>query len=426
MRIKLVCVVFLSLCLISSLGFIEKAVADERDEEISALKTQVQELMKRIEKLEQGQVYAREEGQKVKEEIAKINKDTTSRVDMEKLASKLKLKGRWAAGYYDSGKAGSYPPGSFELPEAKVCLNFQPDDINEICLQLNLNNAAFNSVDYSFLKTDLTKLLQAKFPLTSILGKMKVDFGEEVWSNNPVEGVLACNSASNVWGSDEGVRLTGKLPGKFKLLGYSFSVLNGTSGSGSDSGSAKAFTGKISYNVIDPLYISASYYNSGSMKSSNADLSIAGLVTRPSGALRWSREALELDLRYDFKKGKILNPPAYSDSKAIFRLAYGGFSDDASGGLERSGQYGFLESTYNFNKKFYLAGRVSVIDLDGDTVALLNNINANEYQRYSLGLGYRLTNATILKLGYDWNKESGPGVDDADNNLLSAAVASQF
>ena len=67
------------------------------------------------------------------------------------------------------------------------------------------------------------------------------------------------------------------------------------------------------------------------------------------------------------------------------------------------------------------------MDLDGSTTtALLNSATANKYQRYSLGGGYRWSDNTILKVGYDWNDESGTGVDESRNDLLSAIVSSQF
>lgn len=422
---------FLILLLIAAVVFMSgmpHLQADQRDDEIAVLKTQVQGLLDRIEALEQGQAQSKETASQPKEEAAK---KAEPNVTMANLASKLKLKGRWVAGYFDSGKAGSFPSGSFEVPDAKLVMSFEPDDINKIVLRMNLNNAAFNSVDYSYIDTNLTKLFDLSLPLTSRIGRMKLEFGEETLWNNPLEGVVVSNSAGNVDGKDEGLQLSGKL-GKEKGINYSMSVTNGTSGTGSDTSTAKAFTGKLSYNVFNPLYVSASYYHSGSMKSSNSEMSIAGLTSRPANAARWTREIWEMAMRYDLNKGKVFNPPALSDSKAILQFAYGGFSDDVSAtaalgnSSKRNGQYGFAEGIYNFTKKFYGAGRVSFIALDGDTTASLNNITSNEYQRYSLGVGYRLTTSTILKLGYDWNRELGKGMDGADNNLLSAVIASQF
>lgn len=395
--------------------------AEERDEEIATLKAQVQELLKRIEKLEQEQAKAKEETDKLKAQAP-----AAPRVDLANTLSKLKIKGRWAAGFYDSGKAGSYPSGSFEAPEAKLQFAFSPDELNNIIMRMNLNNATFNNLDYFYVDSKLSKFLDLPFDLNSRLGRFKIDFGEETWSNNPVESVLASNSASNTSGSDEGLQLSGKI-GKEHPLGWAVSLTNGTSGTGSDTSTSKAFAGKLSYNISEPLYISASYYDSGSMKSTNSEMSVAGLATRPSGATNWERKMWELDLRYDFDKGKV-GVPAYCDSKAFVRLAYGGFFDDATPSSERDGDYGFVEGTYNFTKKIYGAARYSIVDLDGDTTASLNSITTNKYQRYSLGVGYRWSDATIFKLGYDWNTESEPGVStqEVSNDLISAIVASQF
>jgi hypothetical protein len=229
---------------------------------------------------------------------------------------------------------------------------------------------------------------------------------------------------------DEGLELAGKIKLDkigLKPLGWVVSVSDGNSGVGSDSSSSKAFMGKLYYTPIDPLYLSASYYDSGSLKSSNnAEMSIAGLVTIPSsGVGDWKRKVWEVDARYDFGKGKKpLEPSAYSDSKAIFRLSYGEFHDIAN--ICRLGNFGFVDGVYNLTKRFYTAGRYSFVDLAGNSTATLNSVTANKYDRYSLGVGYRWSENTILKLSYDWNKQSGPNIEDADDNLISAIVASQF
>lgn len=405
-----------------------RAWADQRDDEIADLKAQVNGLIRRIEVLEQERAEAKQETKKPQE--ADVQKSEPS-VVMEKLPSRLKIKGRVVVGFFDSGKAGSYPSGSFEVPDIKIQFGFEPDDINKIVLRMNLNSGTFSSLDYAYIDTNLSELLHFAMPLNSRIGRARLEFGEETVSNNAVEGALPSNSAANVDGKDEGFQLYGKW-GKAKSFGYAISVTNGNSGTGSDNGVAKSFTGKLFTSMFDPLAMSVSYHNSGSLKSSNAEMSIAGLTSRPANAARWSRDIWEFDLRYDFKKGKILNPPAFSDSKAIIRLAYGVFNDDVSTTAalgdrrERSGQYGFTEGLYHLTDKFYLAGRVSVVDLAGDVTASLNNITCNNYERYSLGMGYRLTGNVILKASYDWNRESGPGVDEVDNDLLSAVVTSQF
>jgi len=407
--------------------------ADERDDEISVLKTQVQELMQRIEKLEAGQANAKEEITKVKETATTLQ---TSRVDLANTLAKLKMKGRAAFGYFDSGKAGSYPTGSFEAPEAKLQFSFQADDINTFVMRFNLNNATAQSplLDYLFLQSKdfLPYLKNTPFSLSGRLGRFKLGFGEETWTNNMVEGTLPSNSAGNVGVSDEGLELSGKIDlakiwlKPLKPLGWVASVSDGNSGVGSDNSSSKAFMGKLYYTPIDPLYLSATYYDSGTLKNQNAEFSIAGITSRPSTAVNdWKRRAWEVDARYDFKKGKKpLEPIAYSDSKAIARLSYGAFNDISN--ISRHGTFGFIDGIYNLNKKFYTAGRYSFVDLGGDITASLNGVTANKYDRYSLGFGYRWSENTIIKLSYDWNKESGSNTEDSDNNLISALVAAQF
>lgn len=413
------------------------------DEEIQVLKTQVQELLERIEKLEAEQTQSKTEAVKAREEVAKLKETQALRVDLANTLSKLKMKGRFAAGYFDSGKAGSFPAGSFEMPDAKIQFAFQPDDINTIVLRFKLDNAVTSIsstsplLDYLYLQSKdfLPQLKGTPFSLSGRLGRFKLGFGEETWSDNPIEGILPSNSAAKAGVSDEGLELAGKIKldkitiadYTLRPLGWVVSVSDGNAGVGSDSSANKAFLGKIYYTPIDPLYLSASYYDSGDLGTQNTEMAIggSGLSSRPAGANNWQRSVWEADARYDFKKGKKpLDPPAFSDSKAILRLSYGEFQDSSV--TDRYGNFGFVDGICNLTRKFYAAGRYSFVNLDGDITATLNSVTANIYERYSLGGGYRWSENTIVKLSYDWNKNSGPGVDDADDNLLSVLVATQF
>ncbi|OGX49488.1 MAG: hypothetical protein A2216_04480 [Omnitrophica WOR_2 bacterium RIFOXYA2_FULL_45_12] len=407
-----------------------------KEEELTVLKSQVQELLKRIEKLEVEQVVSKEESKKAKEEVTKLKETSqatqAARVDLANSLAKLKIKGRAALGFFDSGKAGSYPAGSFEMPDAKIQFGFQPDDINTLVLRFNVNNATAQSplMDYFFLQSKdfIPALKDSPFSLSARLGRFKLGFGEETWTDNLVEGIVPSNSAARATVVDEGLEFAGKVKlDKIGLepLGVVVSVSDGNSGVGSDSTASKAFMGKLYHNPIKPLYVSGSYYNSGELDSSSSEMSLAGVTSAIQSGMAWRRSVWELDARYDFGKGKKpLEPIVFSDSKAIVRLSYGEFKDD--GNRTRSGNLGFVDGIYNLTKKFYAAGRYSFIDLNGDVTATLNSVTANRYDRFSLGGGYRWSDNVVLKLGYDWNKNSGPGVNDADDNLLSALVATQF
>src|SRR3989339_656227 len=412
--------------------------ADEpsRDSEIAGLKAQLQQLMQRIEKLEVEQTVSKEESKKAKDEVTKLKETSQAaqagRVDLANTLSKLKIKGRAALGFFDSGKAGSYPAGSFEVPDAKLQFGFQPDDINTLVLRFNVNNATSQSplLDYFFLQSKdfIPALKESPFSLSTRLGRFKLGFGEETWTDNLVEGIVPSNSAARATVVDEGLEFAGKVKLDkigLKPLGWSVSVSDGNSGVGSDSTASKAFMGKLYHNPIKPLYVSGSYYNSGELDSSSSEMSLAGVTSAIQSGMAWRRSVWELDARYDFGKGKKpLEPMVFSDSKAIVRLSYGEFKDD--GNRTRSGNLGFVDGIYNLTKKVYAAGRYSFIDMNGDVTATLNSVTANRYDRFSLGGGYHWSDNVILKLSYDWNKNSGPSVNDADDNLLSALVATQF
>ncbi|MBI5144464.1 MAG: hypothetical protein HZA30_05300, partial [Candidatus Omnitrophica bacterium] len=243
----------------------------------------------------------------VEDRVAAVEKDLLSKVGLDKISSKLKIKGRWAAGYFDSDEGGSFNNGSFQAPEAKIQFTFKPDDINDIIMRMNLNNATFNNLDYFYLDTNIMKLTPwektVPFTLTSRIGRFKIDFGEETFSNNPVESILPSNSAANVAGNDEGLMLTSKI-GKANPLILSFGVYNGNTGTGADNNWLKAFSGKLAYNIIDPLYVSASYYYSGNLGDVASEMSIGGITAPPTNALKWIRQIGEVDVRYDIMKGK--------------------------------------------------------------------------------------------------------------------------
>ena len=375
-------------------------------------------------------VITEEEIAQMEKELAQAPaaKEEAPRVDLAKATSKLKIKGRAALGYFDSGSAGSFPSGSFEVPEAKIQFGFEPDKYNTFILRANLNNATFNSLDYFYLDSkDFLPFLEDKpVKLSTRLGRFKLDLGEETFSNNPVEGALISNSAANTSGSDEGVQVGLNMGDKKRPIKVTGAITNGVTGVGSDTTTPKAFTGKISYRFCDPFYASASYHHSGMLKASNSEASIAGLVTRPTNALKWYRQVWEVDARYDLKPGKVIDPPAYTDSLAYLKFGYGQFNDNAQPVADRDGNYGFAEGLWNITDKIYTVHRTSFVDLDGDQTASLNSVTANSYLRYSFGLGYHLTDATILKTEYSINKSRKVTGGDPNDDQFATVVSAQF
>ena len=342
-----------------------------------------------------------------------------SAVMLENILTKLKLKGRAAVGYFNSQKDGLYRHSSFEVPDVKLVFGFKPDDVLDLVIRFNLNNGAANSplTDYVYLqaKDFISPLKDTPWSLSGRLGRFKLGVGEETWSNNPIEGVLPSNSAANIDGTDEGLELSGKF--------WAFSISNGQRGFNSETGEAKAWLGKLFYSPWDPLYMSATYYDSGSLKTSQAEVPVAGTIDRPTNATNWKRQIGMADVRFDFQKGsKSLNPPSGSDSKAFIRLSYGQFEDSATKASDRKGKFGFMDITYNCSSKIYTGAKVSFIDLDGSQTASLNGVSANHYERYSWGAGYRWSDNVQIKAGYDHNRNGGAGTKDVKDDLISALL----
>jgi hypothetical protein len=361
---------------------------------------------------------------------------------------------RLATGYLDSGKNGSYQYGSFQMPDAKLRLNWQMSPDVTVVTRMSIENATFNSLDYFYmdyrniLAQASPSLKDGPFNPTIRMGRIKLDVGEETWADNPEESIVVSNSASIVKGYGQGLELFDTL--KKEVLGvpikWSLSLTDGTSVTGADNNQAKATNVKIGALPIPELYVSGTYYNSGQLGVStghvapaSAEESFAGLSTAPTNATLWTRTIKELDLRYDFQPGKEnrLNPgaPAWSDSKGYVRAAYGQFADDGSDKMapivkvtNREGTYYFVEGCYNATEKLYLGVRESKININKSTLFYtLNGVNANDYTRTSIGVGYRLTDNTHVKIEDAVNSAKVPtGTKKPEINQIALLFTTKF
>lgn len=365
-------------------------------------------------------------------------KEAVSRVDLANALSKsLKIKGRIALGVIDTGDDGSYPDASLEVPDAKLQLEVAPDAVNTAVIRFNLNNANTGNandplIEYLFLQSKdfIPALKDTPLKLSSRLGRYKLGFGEETWVDNAIENPLPTTSAAKAGVNDEAAELESKYvinKDQGTSLGAVASISDGATGVGKDNNSDKAFMGKLYATPIAPLFLSGTFYDSGDLGTGKSEMSIAGLNSVSTNATEWGRQAWEADVRVDLWKGKkAFNPIAYNDSKVILRGAYGEFADDVTGADDRDGAFSFTDVMVNVCPKFYVAARYSVVELDDDATAKLNSVTANQYERYSVGAGYRWSDNTIIKLGYDWNDESGEGVSDKDNDQLTVLVTALF
>ncbi len=339
----------------------------------------------------------------------------------------IKIDGRMYTSMVVTGRDGTYSNRSVIIPDAKLRLTISPSNNVTIVNRFDTKNANTNGFDYFYM--DIKNYDGAKSGNVIRLGKMKADFGEETWTDNPVENNLVSNSVASVGSYDEGVNFRGTIAGA-KPVNYSFALLN-ASKDVSVSANGMATASKLSVAPTKDLYVSGSYYQTGDLVKADgsiadSDLKIAGLQKAPTGATSWSRNIWEADVRWNY--GSTGQKPAIGGKfTAPLQLAaaYGSFTDNATGAADRKGDYWYAEGLYNVNAKLYLATRYSVVTLqDGATEKLADSpVAVNEYRRLSVGGGYRMSDMTQLKLEVSNNdaRDSGKYL-----NQYSLGVATKF
>lgn len=353
---------------------------------------------------------------------------------------KIDLSGRLAVGYLDGGKVSTNPTqdqGTFYAPDAKIKATAKLDADTTVVLRLDLDNGAFNSVDYAYVTLDnaISKLTGNKTVNPSIkVGRFKINFGEETWSNNEVEGALIDNSIFDVTGNDVGVQFDQTLEIDLPfILGYSVSLLNGNNVA--DDNNDKSYLFKVTGQLKDtPAAFSLSYYDSGKIgPATNSALNADGLNAAPStipGVVAglpavWYVKTYELDARYELEPKKFdpAKAPLYSDSKGVFRLAYGQATfGEAQVGKVVVGNV-MLDGIYNVNDKWYVAFRYSY----GDVAVDRNSALDGKDSRISVGGGHRLSDNTILKLTYSQNTEADTvRSPDIDNDTISLLITTKW
>jgi hypothetical protein len=333
------------------------------------------------------------------------------------------LKGSRLAAGYTSDESGV---PTFGVPEAKLKFNAKLDEGTKAVARLSVNNAAL-AADYLYVEMSdvLGKIMGGTAPINTSMrvGSMKINFGEETWSNNPVEGALVNNSLANVSGYDEGVQLDAmdivkNLP---LSLNVSLAFLNGCTGVGVENNTNKAYNLKVSSELkSQPLYFSLSYYSANDTLNNGAALKVMG--DTGGVATNWDRKAFELNVRYDLLEGAKFEPtkaPLFAKSKGVFRLAYGQITD----GEELVGKithgYVMLDGLYNINAKWYAAFRYSYDDIAVDRASALDG----KPTRTQVGAGCHVSENTTLKLDYTMNAEADTTASPKiDNNVVSVLL----
>lgn len=338
--------------------------------------------------------------------------------------AKARIDGRVFVGAFDSGDQGQFPDWSTDINDAKLRLTFNPSDRITIVNRLSSTGARSAEFDYFYL--DYARLTGAA---TLRVGQRKIDVGQETWTDNPVENMLISNSVPHVSGYGTGVAVLGRLGTQPNAPLFEAGFVNGPRGVMSRPTSGLPLNLKIGVSLTDRIFSSASYFDSGRLRGTdNTSVSVAEIAGPPSGATEWTRRIWEVDLRYNYGSTGMRSVVPYGSMPGLMlAAAYGQFDDNAVGIEDRRGTFWYLEGLRSLSPRLYAAARYSTVRLDNGITARLarSPVPVNEYNRTSLGLGYKLTDLTVLKAEYSINNTFG-STEDPSLDQWAVGIASKF
>jgi hypothetical protein len=352
-------------------------------------------------------------------------------------SSVIRVDGRFFLGILGTQDAGAYPHTSMVLPDAKLRFTYLYGKNLTMVSRLSFaqgNSPTGELVKFDYLYADVNNWGGLLHGQTIRAGRMKIDFGEETWTDNPEESNTISNSAGIVNGYDEGLDFRGPIVKGATPVIYSLSLING-SADVTKAVSAPTAVAKLGASPVKNLYVSGSYLKTGDLSGAavTTDVALAGITAAPAaGTTNWTRQAWQVDLRYNYgPTGVQPEIPTKATAAVPFQLAgaYGKFDDKviAGTGSNRDATYYYAEGLYNVTHKLYAVARYSKVGLAGTEVAGLagSPVNVNEYKRTSFDLGYSVSPMAILKAEYSINNTDG-GATEPKLNQVAVGLAMKF
>jgi hypothetical protein len=382
--------------------------------QMDELKARLTELEKRLDASEKQQAQA-----------AQAQEAAPPAVTSTFAGDKITIDGRMFVGAVASGAQGPDPIWSTNISDAKIRFRMNPSKRVEIVTRLSVSGAQPASVDYLYM--DYLHLLS---PTNAIrIGQRKIDFGQETWVDNPEEDTTVNPSVSDVNGYATGIALVGRFSGKPLSPLYEVGFVNGPKGLMVRPTSALPYNIKVGTPFPNNLFASMSYYNTGRLGGSdNSALSVASLVSAPTGATQWERGIWEIDLRYNAGSDGLRRLLPWHDlPNVMLGATYGVFNDSAVGAASRIGSFWFADGLLKLTPKLYTVARYSITSLNDDVLATLGGspVPVNAYDRTTVALVYRLSDLSVLKTEYDFNHTTG-GASQPSLNQWALGIASRF
>lgn len=346
----------------------------------------------------------------------------------------VRIAGEAGLAFFQTGHEGQFPKGEFRVDDPTISIEARVlkdvylfTDLRLLTRETNVENFQLGEfyVDFENVSAHWGRpgLLSVR------AGRLNIPFGEEYLVRTPVANPLISHSMSDIWGTDEGVEIYGKLG----PASYVLAVQNGGASRLRDYNADKAIAGRVSWDPAPWLHVSGSLMRTGELAAAADYLSevwFANGFFRSIGPLAsttafWANLA-EGDAAIRWRGGK---------AKAAFGQARYNDNDRRAANARRM-RYGSLEIVQSFAERFYGAARFSGVSAPrGYPLAGWGNAGAYFYapvlterlRRFSLGLGYRFAAPLVLKFEYAWEsgREKNGEARDGEN-FFGSELAVRF
>lgn len=278
------------------------------------------------------------------------------------------ISGFGAAGYYDTGSAGTRDNGGFEIKEASLFVLAEAWNNVDFFIELQTNRLGSDSDKYTrtgevyvhFHDIALTESIT----VGAKLGRIDIPFGEEYLWQDAIDNPLITNSAAYPYGWDEGVLLYGDVGG----VNWIVAVTDGTDDRSVEENSDKAINVKVYGSPLEPLYLSFSLMTNGDV--SKSAIEFGGSHFRPVGVAHQSTlgasadtevsaQLIEVNAKYEF---------SFASSEAYIAASMGSAeADDSDAFYRRDLRWFSLEPGIQLHEDWFATLRYSEIGTyDGD------------------------------------------------------------
>jgi hypothetical protein len=344
---------------------------------------------------------------------------------------KVNITGEGGVAFFDSQKRGQMPHPTFRIDEAKIFLEAPVWDDVYFYTELDLASRESTSLGLNVGELyldfeDVSKLWGRERMLNIRAGQFYIPFGEEYLNRFAIDNPLISHSVSDLWGSDAGVELYGKL-GEWR---YVVAVQDGGGATSQALQDDKSVAGRVSYDPAKWLHVSASGMRTGNLSVNNG----VSAMWFGNGFFRSLDPAHTTTFHANLVEGDVqVNLPCVQAKAAGGYINYG--DNDPTANNHRDVYYYYVEGLHNFDRNLYAAARFSQIFApngfpivgNGPMGTYLFGDLTKEYWRLSLGLGYRFSPNLLVKGEYSFNQgQEANGADRSGENLVSLEAAFKF